>query len=840
MAKKSDGDLRALLAAEYQGALAATNASKLSTDRENSMAYYLGDMTRDMPQPIGRSGAVSMDVADTIEGMMPQLMEIFTGNDEVVKFEPVGPEDVSGAQQETDYVNHVFMNQNPGFLVIYQFIKDALLQKLGIVKIWTEKEDKEERETYLDKTDDEYALIISDPDVEVVEHTAHGPGEDGDDEYGRARGDGGLDSEGDGDAAGTPGNGAQNLGAGGISPQAPGLVASGVGGGLQGLQAQTLHDVTVEIKKTVIHHRVMGVPPEEFGFRRDTRQMQDCNYCFHKTPRSIEELIGLGYDAAQVKTLPTFRGWTNEEENRRDSVEENQGVGGPDQNDTGRLVEIVEHYVRMDYKGDNKPCLYRVTTGGGGGESKILRRDGKPDIIEYDAIPFAVITPIIQPHRLVGRSIADLLMDIQRIKTALLRGVLDNMYMVNTPRIEVSESHVSDNTLDDLLIARSNGLIRTKAPGGINPIMTPPAGPSIFPMLEYMDSVRGWRTGVTEQSQGLDPNTLQGQSATAANIMNTMSQGKIKLIARIFAETGIRDVFALLHGEIKKHADKQQIVRLRNQWVPVDPRNWKTREDITVNVGLGTGSKNEQMAGLTAIMNVQKELLLGGKVNLVTDSNLFNSGKDLTKLLGKPDVETYFSDPSKPDPMTGQPRQQAQTPPDPKIIALQMQAQLQDKKQQTDAVHQQAKMQADAALEQQKFEHERELAVLNAQLAAHQQQHAQDLALRKHNLDEWAAQRNHELEAAKLAMTPTEGEKAQSKMAPFKAIMEKHKQEIAIHYENAQNNAIMAAHHAAQIHAPIEIHRDVSGRAIGATRHGQKLIFHHSPDGKIIAIAPAA
>ncbi|HET9247392.1 MAG TPA: hypothetical protein VFO15_16425, partial [Xanthobacteraceae bacterium] len=171
MAKMSAGDLKALLSAERYDALSAMAASKLSDERASALNYYMGNMSKDMPAPDGRSKAVSSDVADTIEGLMPPLMDIFASGDEVVQFAPIGPEDVAAAEQETDYVNHVFMQQNPGFLVLYSLIKDALLSKVGVVKVWWECRDEVERETYLDQPDDAFALIVSQPGVEVVEHT---------------------------------------------------------------------------------------------------------------------------------------------------------------------------------------------------------------------------------------------------------------------------------------------------------------------------------------------------------------------------------------------------------------------------------------------------------------------------------------------------------------------------------------------------------------------------------------------------------------------------------------------------------------------------------------------
>jgi len=178
MPKISSLDLKALLAAEKADALAAVSASKLSSERTSAMNYYNGDMNADMPTIDGRSRAVSTDVSDTIEGLMPQLMDIFCGSDEVVRFDPVGPEDQAAAEQETDYVNHVFMQKNPGFLVLYSFIKDALLSKVGIVKVWWEEREDERRETYYDLSDDVYALLIADPSIEIVEHTERPAGSD--------------------------------------------------------------------------------------------------------------------------------------------------------------------------------------------------------------------------------------------------------------------------------------------------------------------------------------------------------------------------------------------------------------------------------------------------------------------------------------------------------------------------------------------------------------------------------------------------------------------------------------------------------------------------------------
>jgi hypothetical protein len=647
----SPGDLRALLAAERADALSAMSASKLTEERAAALDYYLGDMSRDMSAPEGRSKAVSTDVADTIEGLMPSLMEIFTAGDEVVRFEPMGPEDVQAAEQETDYVNHVFMQQNAGFLVLYSFIKDALLSKVGVVKVWWETREEAERETYFDLDDAAFAIISADPEVEIVAHS--------------------------------------------------------VGEAKSGEPASLLHDVTVETRRSYQCARIEGVPPEEFGIARHARSIRDADYCFHDVLRSEGKLIAQGYDREQVKRLPSHVAADTIEAQARDTVDESTLRQGSDGlNTTSRLIRVTEHYVRMDYEGDDKPQLYRVTTAGE--ESEILKRDGELDVIREDAIPFAAMTPVIITHRFFGRSIADLVMDIQRIKTALLRALLDNAYLANNPRTEVPESHATETTLDDLLVSRPGGIVRTKMPGGLSVIQHPDIGGHVFPLLQYQDATREWRTGVSRQGQGVDPNALQNQVATIANQMFNAAQAKVKMIARIFAETGIRDLFSLLHALVRRHGSQAQTMRLRNQWITVDPRDWKARNDMTINVGLGTGGKTEQLAHLMSLIGLQKEALAAGKGNLVSDDNLYNSAREFTRLVGLKNVERFFTDPRMQPP--------PQAAPNPALIEMQLKGEIEKTQAQADIATQQKKVESEMALAQQRFELEKQLRLLDAQL----------------------------------------------------------------------------------------------------------------------------
>jgi hypothetical protein len=299
-------------------------------------------------------------------------------------------------------------------------------------------------------------------------------------------------------------------------------------------------------------------------------------------------------------------------------------------------------------------------------------------------------------------------MDIQRIKTALLRSALDNLYLHNNPRVEVAEAYAGESTLDDLLVSRPGGIVRTKQPGGLNWQVVPDITGSVYPALQYFDAVREWRSGVSRQGQGTDPNALQNQVATIANQMFDAAQAKIKLIARIFAETGIRDLFQLLHREIRRNGSQAQTVRLRNHWVDVDPRAWKQRDDMTINVGLGTGSKSAQLSHIMAIIGLQREALAAGKTNLVSDDNLYNAAKEAAKLVGLKNVDAFFTDPKT------QPAPQAA--PDPKLLELQVRTEIEKAQAQADIVSQNAKIDSEMRLAQMRFELEKQLKLVDAEL----------------------------------------------------------------------------------------------------------------------------
>jgi hypothetical protein len=652
MAKLSTREVKGILAAEKADSLSSMAANKLSEQRTDAMNYFLGDMSKDMPKITGRSSVISTDVADTIDGLMPGLLEIFCGSDEVVRFDPVGPEDVEAADQESQYVSHVFMNKNPGFNLLQTGFLDGLLSKTGIFKVWWEQSDKEERETYLDQDDGAFALLAMDPENEIVEHTPNEPYAEG---------------------------------------QPP------------------THDVTIARKYTRGCAKVENVPPEEFGVARRTKRIQDCPYCFHEPSggRLQHELIEEGYDEAQIKDLPTYTiTGGGMESSARDSVDESSTSGEDGGlNPPLRPIQITEHYCRLDYEGDGKTALYKITTGGDDGV--VLLKDGKPDIVRQDYVPFAVLHPDPLPHRFFGRSIADKVMETQRIKTKLTREMMDNISLVNNQQIDVAESHAGPSTIDDLLNRKIGGIVRSKSPGGINPIVVQPIADGIMTYLGYFDQEREWRTGVTRQGMGLDAAALQNQTATAAQQLHNATQAKLKRIARNFAD-GVEDLFWLLHAVIRKNGSKPETLRLREKWVQIDPRQWKSRDDMSITVGLGSGGKQEQLNNQMLLIQSQDQ---AAAIGMVRPKHFYQSAKDLIKILDKKDVSLYFQDPGEDAEMPDN------TMKDPAIIKAQMDGQirmqeLQAKNQiemtqaQADIATNNTKVQADMALAREKMQME--------------------------------------------------------------------------------------------------------------------------------------
>jgi hypothetical protein len=534
------------------------------------------------------------------------------------------------------------------------------------------------------------------------------------------------------------------------------------------------HDFTTVQKRKYGCCRVEPVPPEEFGVSRRAKLGQPLDYSYHKVQRTVAELIRQGFDADQLEDLPDSPPDENSEGIARDTINEDRTFSSS-VNRATRLITVTEHYATLDYEGDGKARLYRVTTAGDD-DGQVLTRDGELDIIPVDFDPFAVMTPIIVTHRFFGKGMPDLTMDIQRIKTALYRGMLDNVYLANNQRIEISDSHAGQNTIDDLLNNRPGGLVRTKVPGGLVPISNQNLGEYVYPALEYMDTVREWRTGVVRQGVGIDSDALQNQSATAVRQTYNAAQAKMRLNARVMAEVGFKQLFWKMHATIRKNEGSRPTVKLRGKWTTVDPRQWRKRDDLTISVGLGSGGKAEQAAFWNQILLIQKEAIQLPGQNIVKPDNIYAVLQKLLAVGGEKSAEPYFSDPSDPGNPPGQEK------PDPKMIEMQGKMQLQKAELQAN----QQKMMADAKMKQAEVHARMEMEKLQAEadIASNDRKIQADIALAR---EKFALEREIKVLEFQLEQKKTEAELAGKAMERQAISQEKAFERSQVQAQGEQN-----------------------------------------------------
>jgi len=436
--------------------------------------------------------------------------------------------------------------------------------------------------------------------------------------------------------------------------------------------------------------RVLPVPPEEFGIdnRMTSLDPADAYFAYHQTKKTRSDLIEAGYSRKIVEDLPADDQDTDAENLARyDKSDDDYG----DVHRALQTITVAECYVRADRDDDGIAELLKVTLAGGGDGRTLL------DVEECDAIPFISLTPVPITHKYCGLSIADLVSDIQEIKTVLLRNMLDSMYLANNGRTAASNRV----ELEDLKVVRPGGIVRvdTEGPdvaGHISPVISAPIPAESFGLLEYLDGVLQQRTGVGDQVMGLDSASLSQIQTTALAQASDAARMRIELIARIFAETGVRRLFLRTHELLQKHQDKQEVVKLRNQWVQVNPSEWRTRENCKVLVGVGNASTQRRQMALQQVLQLQQVAVQAGAMGmLVTPDNIYRAAHDLMESMGIKEPALYLTDPK-----TQQPQQ---PPPDPKMIEVQMKGQIEQAKLQLEGQRiqiEQAKLQQQGQVDQ--------------------------------------------------------------------------------------------------------------------------------------------
>ena len=608
--------------------------TEYTQDRIDALDYYLGRPFGNEVE--GRSSVVDTTVADVVEQIMPSMMRIFTGTDKVVRFAPRNEEDVEAAEQATDYVNFILQTDNDYYRILYNFIKDSLLFKIGVVKVCWDEMDEVKEEVYEGLEDSELALLLANPDVEVVEQET---------------------------------------------------TVIRAGDEELGIEEISSFDVKLRTRTKSGRVRVENVPPEEFLVNRRAKSLEDARFICHRTQLTVSELVAMGYDQEEIETYAGVGELETETEVRKRfgdlDGKQDYDYADPSQ----REVPVYESIIKVDYDEDGVAELRRVLSIGDAGDYVL-----ENEIIDY--VPFAVVSPILMPHRLIGRSIFDLTKDLQVIKSTLMRQYLDSTYLSVMPRVVAVEGQVN---LDDLLDGTAGSIIRTRTPGAVQPLSTGGVGGEIQPLMRYIDEIKESRTGMSKASAGLDANALQSSTASAVAATVKGAGQKLEAYARTIAETGMKDLFKIVLKIVSIYQQAPRIVRLRNEFVPIDPREFEGF-DIVVNVGLGTMDDQEKMARLMEIIMKQEQILqtLGPDNPLVGVDQYANTLRQYVELAGLKDASRYFKAPGAvPQQPQAAPQQQQ---PNPELVKIQQDFELK-----------RAKLEAEIALDREKMMMELEL-----------------------------------------------------------------------------------------------------------------------------------
>jgi len=593
-------------------------------DRVQASNYYNG-----MPfgnEEDGRSQVVSYDVRDTISLMLPQIMRTFFGSERVVEFVPRQPEDVVSAQQATDFVNQIVLGQdNPAFSICYNAIKDSLVKRIGVIRIDWERREEVSYEEFTGLDDQGLEAVLTDSDKEATS----------------------VESYPDPSFQPPPPQEQQ------FSPDGQPIVQPA-------MEAPNLHDVVV--RQTNIDGNIVldALPPEEFLIDRRARSVEDSAIVAHRRYLSVSELVQMGYDYEEMLDLAGDEDefGTNTEFLARHPIANYADT--ETSGESNRKVLYVEAYAKVDFDGDGISELRRFCCAGT--HHKLLHHS------PVNELPFIVFNGYPEPHVWKGQSVADLLMDVQKIKSMVMRNMLDSLAKSIHPDTEVVEGQV--NT-DDVLSNKVGKVIRTRAPGMVRELNKEFSGREAFPMLDYLDSVKEDRTGMSKASMGLNPDALQSSTKAAVSATVAASQAQIELLCRIYAENGMKPLFKKILKLLHSHQDKERMVRLRNEWIPIDPKYWDVGMDVSVNVALGLGTTEERMMMLSGLAAKQEAILKeqGPENPLVNFKQYHATLTKMTELSGFKDTQTFWTDPA-----TYQPPPPPEPQPTPDEIFAQAQA----------------------------------------------------------------------------------------------------------------------------------------------------------------------
>lgn len=581
--KYTDDQLKKIIEAEIANAGSGKD-DIIDAERRDALKYYLGNMSK--PDE-GRSGVVSTDVADAIEWIMPELMKAFTQNNEVVTFDPTSANDIKQAEIESRFVYDTLMKKNNGFLILHTAFKDALMQKNGFFKCHYLKEDRVTYESYEQITDPELQMLLADDNVEAT----------------------GLTTE-----------------------------------VIDGINVHSVNIKRVELKGSVC---LSVVPPEDMRIyrRHNSVDLSLCRFVSQAMSMTRSDLVKQGYDRDVIYSIKQAESSMEQDSRRSYRFNyQNENVGPIDNSPSiapeNDLLDVTEAFMFLDMDDDGIAEYVKITYVGDDKVIEVL------DIEEVEDNPFTSITAIIMSHKLFGLSIYDRLKELQDIKTAMWRNMLDNMYLQNNQRTIVMENMVN---LDDLLNVRPGGIIRAKSLEAVKPFQTAPLSSDIYTMMNYVDQVRSGRVGVSPEGSIHD--SAMGDAVGSEGLQNLLTQKEelVGLMVRVLAETGVKTICLKIRDLLVSNQDLIEDYEFRGEWLKIQPSRWSARTNTTIRVGTGSGNRKEQAAVLSQVLAFQTQIVAQPGQSLVTPNQVFAALNDLLKASGMPGAAAYFLDPNSPE-----------------------------------------------------------------------------------------------------------------------------------------------------------------------------------------------
>ena len=539
----------------------------LAFERNENARYYNGEAPVEDAE--GHSQFVSTDVSDAINFLLPQLMRTFFGHNKVVEFQPTSAEDVELAEQQTEYINHVINQKNSGYMVVYAALKDALIRKAGFVKAYYSDEVEVSTSQYTDLDRGQVEALIVDPANEVVEQT--------------------------------------------VKMQTVTLVDQETG---EEIEQEVEAGIDVTVRREAARDQVVieAVPPEEVLIARNARCLNSAHYVAHRSMRTVSDLVAIGYDLEELLQYSGSYDDLSVDHTRERITRNPYGEVTTDQrnDDAGRYILYVEHYIRFDLDRDGIAERVRVCTVGLGHHIMSVE--------PWDDLPIVMFSADPEPHTAIGRCPADQIKPIQQAKSQIISDTLDSLGHSVFPRMAIVDGQVN---IDDVLNTDVGQPIRMRQAGAVQSLTVPFVGAQSLPMLEYFSQLAENRTGVSASAVGLRQDQLQSTTAAAVNNTISNAQGRIETIARNLAETGMKSLFQLVNRLTVRHMDRKDVFRLRNKFVPVDPRTWDMNKDVVVNVALSGTSDQEKVAFLMQIIGKQEQAMqqLGFPTRLLAPSN---------------------------------------------------------------------------------------------------------------------------------------------------------------------------------------------------------------------------